>query len=202
MLGLDAHTAILVSTISFVGLCLVLVLCIVHRCSRRRRRLSKMLAAEGWVTAPSGSGWGWLPEDREPGNPSRISIKPKARLAELRLSIEGVSPLGLGWMVVPQRLISSSDRSWARGLPVQAHHLLRSGKARPCPGLPDYVVISEEGLLPPSNVTGLLAKLHAPNVGWVVWAWSSDAVVRRLGSRAHDAWPDLKQVGQALAASH
>lgn len=196
------HSVLLFSTGAFVVVCSVLVLLMVRRHSRRRRRLSELLAHEGWEAATTESGWGFKPQELpHPGNPSRVSIKPKARLAELRLSVSGLSPEGLGWMLLDSSLLDVPDRDWIKGLPPQAQRLVQTGKPKSFLALPGYALLSQEGVEPPAEVVQLLGEIQEPRVNWVVWVSSSEASVRRFGHHPDGAWPVLKQVGQALTSS-
>lgn len=198
---IDASEALLLFTIGFVLVCLALVVCFTIRLHRRRRRLSQCLAEEGWVTSPTGSGWGWLPDERGAGNASRISIKPRAGLAELRLAVNGLTPEGLSWIVFPSSFSHAPPKGWLKGLPSEVKGLLNSARPQTCPTLPGYVWVGLEGLTPPKEVTLELAEVQSPGVHWLVWACPSQAVLRRWGPRPDDAWPTLKQVGQALASA-
>lgn len=182
--------------------CAALALGLVIRHARRRRRLSKLLSAEGWHTATGvdDDGWRWSGV-LGGGAPSAIFVDTPSRTVDLR--VHGALPeVEGGWVLVSRRLVDADSRfreRWRDGLPRPLVELLERQAPGPCSGIVGFWLLSQGGARPSPELLHELARMPQEDLSWVVWACGTDRWVRRIGPRPHLAWPQVRRLGKVLA---
>ena len=161
----------------------------------RRRRLSALLAREGWDTAPEAedADWHWQ-GDWGRNRPSIVVLRPAAQVLELRVTSAVPLLEGGRWLVLPRSMCTPDTRAW----PAAVAQLLQCPFLT-CPALPDHVLYSEGGAAPTPRVWQTLQRLgRDPRVRWAVYLDPHEGWARRIGARADASWPEMRQLGRAL----